>query len=407
MFQYISGGLNNYEMVFRRFSLTLFVLVSVMCLAYGQSGRNQHNFAQTYFGVQTDFMPGLGEFNPLGAFRFNIGGLHFWKHADFYVSFPLTTLGPANPEYSEGVLTGARYLPLALGEKAVSPFVGTYWCTPSLKLNNGAELQKNNVGMEAGIYLSLGRSLTGELQGRYNFGQSVDYPLPESQSLNLTMPEWTISFSLKKYIDTTVGLSSEAGKKWIEKREQELTEEKKLSVFSAGIGLSANIQLSPFNFLDPELGLPKQAPNALFPDIGIGYYFYQPDMGIRLSYRPMNLSNAGYGSDYSFQQHRLLIEGFKFLFDYNGFAPFLGLGVGADYGNLSLSTGGEMAISESEWLNSYAIVFGWDIRPSRVDTWYLRTNLRYIYQNSAAEIKIGEQHLEVNFIQFVIYPGRI
>lgn len=374
---------------------------------HSQAQKNQHNFAQTYFGVQTDFMPGSDYFNPLGALRFNIGGLHFWKHADFYVSFPITTLGPSNPEYSEGVLTGGRYLPLALGKKSISPFIGAYWCTPSLVLNNGPELQKNNLGIEAGFYLLPGKSLTGELQARYNFGQSIEYPLPESQSLNLTMPEWTLSFSLKKYIDTTAGLSSEAGKKWVKERRQELTEEKKLNVFSAGIGLSANIQLSPFNFIDSDLGLPKQGPNTLFPDIALGYYFYQPDMGIRISYRPMNLANAGYESDYSFQQHRLLFEGFKFLFDYNGFVPFLGLGVGTDYGNLSLSTNGEKAISETEWLNSYAIVFGWDIRPSRVDTWYLRTNLRYIYQNSGTEINLGEEHLEVNFIQLVIYPGRI
>jgi hypothetical protein len=374
---------------------------------YAQTGRNQHNFAQTYFGIQADYMHGSADFQPLGALRFNIGGLHFWKHADFYVSFPITTLGPSNPEYSEGVLTGARFLPIPLGSGKINPFIGGYWSTPSLEINKGPELQKNNGGFEGGLYFLLGRSLSGEITGRYTAGQSVRYPLSESQFSDLTMPEWTLSFSLKKYIDTTAGLSSEAGKKWVKERRQELTVEKKLNVFSAGIGLSANIQLSPFNFIDSDLGLPKQGPNTLFPDIALGYYFYQPDMGIRLSYRPMNLANTGYDSDYSFQQHRLLFEGFKFLFDYNGFAPFLGLGVGADYGNLSLSTNGEKAISETEWLNSYAIVFGWDIRPSRVDTWYLRTNLRYIYQNSGTEINLGEEHLEVNFIQFVIYPGRI
>ena len=374
---------------------------------HSQAQKNQHNFAQTYFGVQADFIPGTNNFDPLGALRFNIGGLHFWKHADFYVSFPLTGLGPENPNYNEGVLTGARFLPIPLGNSKLSPFVGGYWCTPSLKIDNGPELQKNNAGMEAGFYFLLGKSLSGELFGRYTGGQSVAYPLPGSESLNTIMPEWTLSLSIKKYIDTTAGLSTETGKKWVKKRKQELTDKKKLSVFSAGIGLSANIQLSPFDFLSMELGLPKQAPNTLFPDIGIGYYFYKPDMGARLSYRPMTLSNDGYGNSYTFQQHRILAEAFKFLFDYKGFAPFLGIGLGSDYGKLSLNTSGEETISQSEWLTSYAVVFGWDIRPSRVDTWYLRTNLRYIYQNSDSEINLAENHLEVNFIQFVLYPGRL
>lgn len=392
-------------MVFR--FVTFLIAIHFSASVFAQPERNQHNFAQTYFGVQTDFTPQAGLFSSLGTLRFNLGGFHFWKHADFYVSFPLTTIGPKSPEYDEGVLTGGRYLPLALGQSTLTPFAGVYWSTPSLKINNGSELQKNNVGIESGFYCSIGKSITAELFGRYTFGQTVTYPLVESTETQLTMPRITLSVSIKKYLDTTAGLSTENGRNWVKKRTAELSDQNKLSGFSAGVGISANIQLSPFDFLDDDLGFPSQAPNSIFPDFGIGYYFFKPDMGVRLSYRPMKISNTAYTNSYSLNQQRILIEVFKFLFDYKGFAPFLGLGVGADYTNFTLEMDGKSSLTEKSWLPSYALVFGWDIRPSRVDTWYLRTNLRYILQGTQKGLNLGEHYLEVNFIQFVLYPGRI
>lgn len=55
------------------------------------------------------------------------------------------------------------------------------------------------------------------------------------------------------------------------------------------------------------------------------------------------------------------------------------------------------------------LVFGWDIRPSvKGDWWILRTNLRYypfLTVNPSAG-KLSLQHLEFNFIQFVLYPQK-
>lgn len=63
--------------------------------------------------------------------RVTIGGIHFWGHVDFYVSFPLSFLTvqdvPAllsDLEVGQGVETGIRLFPLKLQEKRFSPFVG-------------------------------------------------------------------------------------------------------------------------------------------------------------------------------------------------------------------------------------------------------------------------------------------
>ncbi|MEZ4930891.1 MAG: hypothetical protein R2788_02010, partial [Saprospiraceae bacterium] len=54
--------------------------------------------------------------------RLSIGGIHFWGHADFYVTFPLSFLAvtdkPAAFEkmkYLHGIETGAKVYPWAIG----------------------------------------------------------------------------------------------------------------------------------------------------------------------------------------------------------------------------------------------------------------------------------------------------
>lgn len=63
--------------------------------------------------------------------RLTFGGIHFWGHADFYVTFPLSFLTIQNVpnglnelELYQGVETGMRLYPLKLQPKRFSPFLG-------------------------------------------------------------------------------------------------------------------------------------------------------------------------------------------------------------------------------------------------------------------------------------------
>jgi hypothetical protein len=56
------------------------------------------------------------------------------------------------------------------------------------------------------------------------------------------------------------------------------------------------------------------------------------------------------------------------------------------------------------------IVFGWDIRPNRIQSILLRTNLRWTPGLGISVANKGTMfldQLEFNFIQVVIFPGRI
>lgn|GEM_PF-3041299 len=59
--------------------------------------------------------------------------------------------------------------------------------------------------------------------------------------------------------------------------------------------------------------------------------------------------------------------------------------------------------------NQLGLSAGWDIRPDRLQRWYLRTSLRY-FPGMKLKLPDGSSQrvdqLEVNFIQLVVLPGR-
>ncbi|MEM6262948.1 MAG: hypothetical protein AAGI38_10605 [Bacteroidota bacterium] len=58
----------------------------------------------------------------------------------------------------------------------------------------------------------------------------------------------------------------------------------------------------------------------------------------------------------------------------------------------------------------YGLTFGWDIRPNRLQSWILRTNLRW-FPNLDLEVADGQvisfDNIEFNFIQLIVYLDRM
>ncbi|MEZ4905645.1 MAG: hypothetical protein R2822_29725 [Spirosomataceae bacterium] len=102
-----------------------------------------------------------------------------------------------------------------------------------------------------------------------------------------------------------------------------------------------------------------------------------------------------------------MLETYKFLGDYHGFVPYIGPTL--SYENLTFKdTDGSNIQPFQAQKVALGVIFGWDIRISRAETWLLRTNLRYTpnLHLEAEGKKVMFDQMEFNFIQFVWFAGR-
>ncbi|MCZ4408232.1 hypothetical protein O3Q51_05400 [Cryomorphaceae bacterium 1068] len=384
-------------------------IVILMTSVSGYGQKDKYKFAQTYVGAQLDAFGGSNSPEYMAG-RLLMGGTHFWQKADFYISIPLFTsrIGGEDWHYSEGVITGFRYLPFGLSRKGPRPFIGVQWITPELRIGDGPLFETSRFGLEVGLNIVFGSFYTLELSTHHVFNNEVNYAISREGSAPIEASDFGLSIALKKYFDTTANLSSEKSKADVKQRYDGFAEEGKLSTWNVAIGLSANVSVSDVPMLEAYDFMPDRPPLTLYPDVAVGYYFHELDAGVRASWRPMKLQDEAYSLDYIIRQHRLGLEGFKFLFDYKGFVPFLGFSVGSDYIKAEINDGDLPKIQDDYSALSYGISFGWDIRPTDTEAWILRTNLRYLIQSdSNADIANATgRNLEINFIQMVIYPSR-
>jgi hypothetical protein len=391
--------------------LRTLILLAAICLSTILPGqKTKFNFAQSYLGLQTDYLAGPSATIPdAGALHLILGGTHFWYRADFYISIPLysRSLGKSDTRYSEGFITGARYLPWGPGRKYPRPFAGLQWLTPRFHRNEGPFLHRSRLGLEGGLSMVLARRYTMEASVHYVLNNQTHYPLDRLSASAITLPDVGISIGLKRYFDFTAGNGTPQGKAYITETTRKFDTIGALSGRELALGLSTNCPLQPFAFTDGYDFLTANTKGRLIPELAVGYYFHKADLGLRLAYRPLHLSQSAYGLDWRLREHRLGLEAFKFLFDYHGFVPFIGLGAGATYSCLAMKDG-PLVLEAAGWRPDAYLTFGWDIRPSPIDWFILRTNLRYLpaWPHRIEGAKMSVPSLEVNFIQFVFYPKR-
>lgn len=161
-----------------------------------------------------------------------------------------------------------------------------------------------------------------------------------------------------------------------------------------------NITVKPF--------LGQHTATKVFLEFGLGYYHQKINGFANLALRQNNSSLEAYGTKQLFKRKAITLELNKFLFDYKGFVPFIGLGFGYENLTISESELGESILNKSKDMYSLGINFGWDILPTKIEYMTLRTNSRYFptLQLNDSRNTFNLQQLEFNFIQFVFYPQR-
>ena len=404
-----------------RYSIIAVILVLLQsnvakAQVYVDGGNSRHRFAQTTVGIDlshgpagmtsangTNLTPAPGSFSEA---RLLIGGTHFWGHADFYLAIPLIR-DKASP-FRTGVETGAKYYPFRLRFGRVVPFAGISFAANTYSLADGPEKKWFSSPVSAGLsYLS--KAGLFEIYAAYDFQASPDYYISPAQTASLRIPPARFGISYKRVFETTLS----AEKEWKSGRTKLLTDTlavmKRLDGITVGAGPSSSFFLTSPEADEgtPALGSHRDAP--LFADLAVGYYLHQPDLQIQVAYRSMHSKTSAYGSSQQLKRTSLAIEGFKFLFDYHGFCFFAGPSLSREWWVADTKlTGRETQTIKTQKIQP-GIVFGWDIRPNRLQSMYLRTHLRWYpgmtIRNDEGTIRADQ--LEFNYIQLVIFPGRM
>ena len=142
--------------------------------------------------------------------------------------------------------------------------------------------------------------------------------------------------------------------------------------------------------------------SANYFDIALGYHFNKANLFAAISYRNPTYKTEGFGSNQTIKKSSLSLEVNKFLTDYSGFAPFIGINVA--YDKLDYEQNVDGIKKQLTFTNAIepGITLGWDIVPGKTnEALILRTNLRW-YPFSKFKLK-GENfnfsQLEYNLIQ--------
>jgi hypothetical protein len=150
--------------------------------------------------------------------------------------------------------------------------------------------------------------------------------------------------------------------------------------------------------------------SSIFPDLGLGYYFFKSDATVNLSYRFFKTHLTAFDVQQSVTRKSIALEAFKFFGDYHGFVPFTGLILSRELIHVKEVESGVTIINNSRNFWTPGIIVGWDVRPTKVDWWGVRTNIRYfpfLQVDMPANREIDFQQIEVNFLQLVLYPSRL
>jgi hypothetical protein len=398
------------------------VLTDVMAQPYIDGGKTRLRFAQLNLGIDQRYFSGANTetsfINPNGAIentklgdlyetRFIIGGTHFWGHTDFFIAIPI--FNTKNSGFKTSVETGLKIFPWKIKNKTTRPYIGASWVPCSFQQGEGTLLSRSKYPITIGLVYNYKNHLV-ELGLGYFPNNTFNYYITKNnQQAVKTHPYW-LSFSYKFMIETTLS----AEKDWQSGRTKKLTDTlaalKKLNGFTLAIGPSSSFYTKSSSY---NAAVAPFADNHKFADVftefGIGYYWHQPDVQFNIAYRKVKSELSAFDFSQQLNRKALTFEVYKFLFDYHGFAPFVGASASYEWLQVKESFN-KVAYTVSNKALHPGFTFGWDIRPNRIQAFYLRTNLRYIPNlnvKMAHNKNMAFDQIEFNFIQLVVLPGRL
>ncbi|NVK52204.1 MAG: hypothetical protein HWD85_04660 [Flavobacteriaceae bacterium] len=417
-------------------SIAFGLLINSFVLAQKDSSKKERlDFAKMYFEIGGTYLPSFTgkqlENNTITAFDHSAtlnpyltwGGFHFWGHTEFYVTFPLSQLrlnedNGTSHELNHSVATGVRIYPWAMEERKIRPYIGANWGALDFRQilepdKNKSKLSKDfMLNYDAGVMYNY-KKLALRLGINFFTDNKWYYPVSKTQLSEIRTPRMSFQMGLLYSFDSTKDTKEENIDKWnsyptVSKLSYDAN---KFGDLFIGIGPSTSFSLSDSDYNAIQFPyLQQKLTSTNYFDIALGYHFNRANLFTAISYRNPTFETEGFGSKQTIKKTSLAVEVNKFLTDYSGFAPYIGLNIAYDRFNYEQNVDGVK--TQQTFTNEIepGFTFGWDIVPGKTnEALILRTNLRW-YPFSKFEIdgtKFNFSQLEYNLIQVVFYPERL
>lgn len=440
----IAYELNKQKKKSFKIDLKMKTLSVIVCLFIGfngfaqpysrENGKTRHSFAQTVFGIESQVSLGgsskmvnengeVENFNlkPQITPRVYIAGTHFWGHSEFYFSIPLLPIqiNQNNGIYYKTIVTdvfGVKIFPWAIKRNKARPFIGATIAAISFKQYKnknegmGVNYTTTKVPLHAGVNYCAGKYFI-EASATYDYSNQLNYFISPTIQSRICTSQLYFNLTLKRWFETTMSAERSYRSGETKKKFDKLKEEKKLSSWFIGIGpSSAFFTKSSPEIKDIKPYLDKPYSTNVFPEAVAGYYYQPLETHFVTVLRANKTKHEGYGTKHTYLRRAMTFETHTRIFDFHGFVPYLGFCGSYEWLNFKDEGGCSETYSAKTTMVKPGIVFGWDILPDKLQSFTLRTNLRY-FPNLKLQGKSGKNinfdQLEFNFIQLVFYPQRL
>lgn len=415
--------------------LKLVLLVSIVLLpALVQAQpyiemETQHRFAQSYIGLNIQSVPAAGSYLWKGATRklpfllsprITLGGLHFWGKVDFNLNFPLARFGDFTLDeeselyFNPGGDLSARFYPYKVEYGKLRPFIGYSANEMQFGLKDEEAGRRRELFITSSAigglsYANSNWQINAEMMWVLN--NRRQFYADRTTEYTLELPGAYFSLGLVKYFEGTIREEKDLITGRVYEREEKLRKKGKLNSLSISFAPSGAYFMKWPSFDDLERqSLPRHKASMVW-EFGAGYLFHDWGIHMGVSYRDYTSEVESYGFEHLIRRRSVAVEARKFFWDYNGFVPFVGPSISFErWATGEFEQNVQRGTTQRTTMISPGIVFGWDIIASPLETWILRTNLRYypfqkIKGTDGQSIRTDQ--FEFNFIQLVIYPNRV
>ena len=383
----------------------------------------------------------------MSSLNLAIGGLHFFNRADLYASIPLVALGgvPVEETTHKRELTnsylvalGAKIYPLPIDPGAVRPYVALGLARRRFTLMPAdeptasfEEARQWTLPIGAGVAYRTDFSLMFDFSIQYTpvddftiytgvHPQQLKEKAPKFQSKDIDLSSLLLTFSVRWVTDFTKGINEEEFRQDEAQRLGRLMREERASGLTLSLGFGGRLANNGSDYFEEHRPyLASSYAENPFPALSVGYYEFEWDAEVRLSYRAFSGDAHAYGSSMKAGQHGFYLEAFKmFDLDHYGFVPWVGLGVGyqlydfKDVAPVKIGVGAAelFTVNKDDSGVVLSVPFGFDIRTNPSNWWFLRTSFRWVPfadVDVASGVTFDYGGLEFEAISFVMYPQRL